>query len=116
MDVEKERVALVAKFKKIWDYQKETDPKNKKINAMLKNITEQFKAKKAELEQQRVPVVEQRPVIMGKSCCPLPVLHVSRVLSQRQKVNGHPWTSKKKNIKTMFGSPSDESVSNPITR
>ena len=50
VETEKQRNALVSRFKKVWDYQKENDPKNKSVNALLKSLTEQFKSKKAELE------------------------------------------------------------------
>lgn len=58
---EKQRNALVSRFKKLWDYQKENDPKNKAVNAQLKNLTEQFKAKKAELESESKSELQKEP-------------------------------------------------------
>jgi len=63
---EKQRASLVARFKKAWDYQKENDPKNKKINALLKNLTERFKEKKAELERKKEEQSTFTPAIKKK--------------------------------------------------
>jgi DNA-directed RNA polymerase II subunit RPB2 len=60
---EKQRNSLVSRFKKVWDYQKANDPKNKSINALLKNLTEQFKAKKSELESGKESEKKEEEVV-----------------------------------------------------
>ena len=50
VETEKKRSALVSRFKKVWEYQKANDPKNKTMNEKLKNLMDRFKSKQEELK------------------------------------------------------------------